>query len=374
MSATDRPPRALARAGAVLEIDLAAIVENWRRLAARVGSATHCAAVVKADAYGLGMARVAPRLAAAGCRLFFVATIDEGIALRHVLPAAEIAVLDGLLPGTGGEFARARLIPTLNALDQIRAWRDGARTRSLPAMLHVDTGMARLGLSPRELDDLAAAPELLAGLELRAVVSHLACADDPEHPLNRQQLQVFRTVLARLSPVPASLAAGSGIFLGPDYHFDFVRPGAALYGVNPLPGRPNPMAQVLRLKGRILQARDVDRGATVGYGATHRMAHGGRVATVAVGYADGWLRSASNRGSVGIAGQRVPVIGRISMDLMTLDVTGIDPVLACAGAFVDLIDETYGVDDVAAAAGTIGYEILTALGRRYYRVYRDEAS
>jgi alanine racemase len=373
MSATDRPPRALARAGAVLEIDLAAIVENWRRLAARLRPGTSCAAVVKADAYGLGMARVAPRLAAAGCGLFFVATIDEGIALRRLLPAAEIAVLDGLLPGTAGEFARARLIPVLNTLGQIGAWRDSKHSGTLPAMIHIDTGMARLGLSRHEMGEIVASPAPLAGIELRAVLSHLACADEAEHPLNRDQLLAFRAALAQLPRAPASLAAGSGIFLGADFHFDFVRPGAALYGVNPLPGRPNPMTQVVRLKGRILQIRDVDRGVTVGYGATHRMERGGRIATVAVGYADGWLRSASNRGSAGIAGQRVPVIGRISMDLMTLDVTGIDPVLARAGAFVDLIDETYGVDEVAAAAGTIGYEILTALGRRSYRIYRGEA-
>lgn len=374
MSATDRPSRALARAGAVLEIDLAGIAANWRGLAARLGPGTRCAAVVKADAYGLGMARVAPRLAAEGCRLFFVATLDEGIALRRLLPGIEIAVLNGLLPGTGGEFARGRLVPVLNSLDEIAAWRAGARTRRLLAMIHVDTGMARLGLAPADLAELARAPSLLAGLELRAVLSHLACADDAAHPMNAAQLAAFRAALAQLPRAPASLASGSGLFLGADYHFDFVRPGAALYGVNPLPGRPNPMAQVVRLKGRILQVRDVDRGVAVGYGAAHRMDRPGRVATVAVGYADGWLRSASHRGTAGVAGQRVPIIGRISMDLMTLDVTGIDPTLARPGGFVELIDETHGVDEVAAAAGTIGYEILTALGRRFHRVYRDEAA
>jgi alanine racemase len=373
MSATERPPRALARAGAVLEIDLAAIAENWRRIRARLRPGTSCAAVVKADAYGLGMARVAPSLAAAGCTLFFVATIDEGIALRRCLPDVEIAVLDGLLPGTGGEFRRARLVPVLNALDQIAAWRGGASTRSLPAMIHVDTGMSRLGLTRQDLAALARAPERLAGFQLRAILSHLACAEDAAHPQNEAQLDAFRAALAQLPPAPAGLAAGSGVFLGADYHFDFVRPGAALYGVNPLASGPNPMAQVIRLKGRILQVRDVDRGETVGYGAAHRMDRPGRIATVAAGYADGWLRSASHRGSAGIAGRRVPLVGRISMDLMTFDVTGIDPALTRPGYFVDLIDESHGVDAVAAAAGTIGYEILTALGRRYHRLYRGEA-
>ncbi len=317
---------------------------------------------------------VAPLLAAAGCRLFFVATLDEGIALRRLLPTVEIAVLNGLLPGTGGEFSRARLIPVLNDLGEIAAWRGRATTRALPAMIHVDTGMTRLGLGAAALAETRARPGAARGL--RAARHH-------QPPRLRRGCRRIRSTPASsptsaprwpaLPPAPASLAASSGIFLGTAFHFDFVRPGAALYGVNPTPGQPNPMAQVVRVKGRILQVRDVDRGVSVGYGAAHRMERAGRIATVAVGYADGWLRSASDRGSAGIAGQRVPVIGRISMDLMTLDVTGIDPSLARAGAFVDLIDETYGVDEAAAAAGTIGYEILTALGRRYHRIYRGAA-
>jgi alanine racemase len=366
-------PRALARAGAVLEIDLAAIAENWRRIKARLAPPTDCAAVVKADAYGLGMARVAPALAAAGCGLFCVATIDEGIALRRQVPGAEIAVFNGLLPRTGSEFSRARLIPVLNGLGQIAAWRANAATRRLPAMIHIDTGMSRLGLSAGDLARLAEDPALLSGIALRAVVSHLAVAEEPGHAKNAAQLALFRAALPRLPRAPASLAASSGVFLGREYHFDFVRPGAALYGINPTPGAPNPMRQVLRLKGRILQVRDVDTGMTVGYGAAHRMERSGRIATVAVGYADGWLRSSSHRGSAGIAGQRVPVVGRISMDLLTIDVTGIDPSLIAPGSFVDLIDAEHDVDAVAAAAGTIGYEILTALGRRYHRVYHGGA-
>ncbi len=374
MRDSERPSRALARAGAVLEIDLSAIVANWRRLAAELKPGTECAAVVKADAYGLGVARVAPRLAAAGCILFFVATIDEGLALRRFLPGVEIAVFDGLLPGTAREFRDARLIPVLNDLDQIALWRKSEATRALPAMIHIDTGMSRLGLSPPELRRLAEAPDLLAGLTLRAIISHLACADEAAHPMNAQQLTLFRLTLTDLPRAPASLAASAGIFLGSDYHFDIVRPGAALYGINPTAPDPNRMAQVIRLKGRIVQVRDVDSGITVGYGAAHRMERAGRIATVAVGYADGWLRSASHRGSAGIGGARAPIIGRISMDLMTLDVTGIDPALARPGAFVDLIDETHGVDEIAATAGTIGYEILTSLGARYHRIYRGEAS
>jgi alanine racemase len=362
-----------ARAGAVLEIDLDAIVGNWRLLAQRATPAA-CAAVVKANAYGLGAAPVARALAAAGCRLFFVATLDEGIALRAALgPAPEIAIFNGPRPGTAAEFAPHRLIPVLNEPGQIEEWETQPGG---PAMLHVDTGMSRLGLSAREFAALAS--DLAAsGIAWRAVISHLACADTPDHPLNEQQRARFAAVTQRMPGTPASLAASSGIFLGAAYHFDFVRPGAALYGVNPQPGpppgRPNPMRQAVRLSGKILQVREIDTGESVGYGAAHVMQKAGRIATVAVGYADGWLRSLSHRGCGIIGGQRIPLLGRVSMDLVTFDVSAIDPALAHPGAPVELLGEHYGVDDAAADAGTIGYEILTALGSRYHRVYRGPA-
>jgi alanine racemase len=357
---------------AVLEIDLAALVENWRRLRDRLSPGAICAGVVKADAYGLGMDRVAPALAAAGCKVFFVAQLGEALALRRLLPDSEIAVLNGLLPGSAGEFAAHRLIPVLNDLGQIAAWRaDGGRR---PAIIHVDTGMARLGLPPVELRRLAADPSLLVGMTLRAVMSHLACADEPDHPHNAKQLAAFRAACAVLPAAPASLANSSGIFLGAACHFGIARPGAAVYGVNPLRGAPNPMAQVVRLKGRILQTRDVDTGEFVGYGSTHRREGPGRIATVAIGYADGWLRSLSNRGSVTIAGQRVPVVGRISMDLMTIDVTALDPQAASPGSFAELIGPDHDIDAVGTEAGTIGYEVLTALGKRYRRSYSGGAA
>jgi alanine racemase len=353
---------------AVLDIDLDALVGNWRALRDRLNPGAICAGIVKADAYGLGMDRVAPSLAAAGCTIFFVAQLGEAVALRRLLPAAEIAVLNGLLPGNAAEFIAHRLIPVLNDLGQIAAWREAGGGN--PAIIHVDTGMARLGLPPSELARLAADPALLAGFRLRAVMSHLACADEADHPHNARQLAAFAAARAMLPAAPASLANSSGIFLGAGYHFDIARPGAAVYGVNPLPGRPNPMAQVIRLKGKILQTRDIDTGEFVGYGSTHRREGPGRIATLAIGYADGWMRSLSNRGSVAIAGQRVPVIGRISMDLMTIDVTGLDPQAASPGNYAELIGPGNDIDAVAAEAGTIGYEILTALGARYHRVYR----
>ncbi len=359
-----------ARASAVLEIDVAGIVANWRYLAGKVAPAG-CAAVVKADGYGLGASVVAGSLAAAGCRRFFVATLDEALALRETLPEPnEIAVLNGPVSGSAEEFAEAALVPVLNDPGQIAEWRQvAARRGPLPAMLHIDTGMARLGLTAREFAGLADDFGRPGMIRWRAVLSHLACADEPDHPLNRDQHARFASARPRLSGVPASLAASSGIFLGSDYHFDFVRPGAALYGVNPQPGGPNPMRQIVRLNARILQIREVDAGQPVGYGARHVTAGAGRLATVAVGYADGWLRALSHRGSGRIGGARVPLLGRVSMDLAVFDVTAVDPSIARPGGHIELLGDEHGVDAVAADAGTIGYEILTALGRRYHRVY-----
>ena len=228
--------------------------------------------------------------------------------------------------------------------------------------------MARLGLTPREFAVLTESPP---AIRWRAVMSHLACADEPDHPLNERQRARFAAVAARFPGVPASLAASSGIFLGPAFRFDLVRPGAALYGVNPQPGRPNPLLPVVRLSGKIVQVREIDSGESVGYGAAHVMEAPGRVATVAVGYADGWLRSLSGRGCGHIGGMRVPLLGRVSMDLVTFDVSAVDPALTRPGMTVELLGDQYGVDDAAADARTIGYEILTALGSRYHRIYRD---
>jgi len=356
-----------ARAGTILEIDLGAVAANWRLLAQKAAPAA-CAAVVKANAYGLGAAPVAKALAAAGCRLFFVATLDEAIALRAALGREpEIAAFNGPLAGTAADFVQHRLIPVLNEPGQIEAWKSQTNA---PAILHIDTGMSRLGLSAREFAALAdTLPK--CGIAWRAVISHLACADMPDHALNERQRARFVAAVQRMPGIPASLAASSGIFLGAPYHFDFVRPGAAIYGINPQPGGPNPMRQTVRLSGKILQVREIDRGESVGYGAAHVMQTPGRVATVAVGYADGWLRSLSHRGCGYIGGTRIPLLGRVSMDLVTFDVSGIDPAQARPGTSVELLGAQYGIDDAAADAGTIGYEILTALGARYHRIYRD---
>lgn len=381
MPATDpaiAPSAAAARAGAILTIDLDAIASNYRRLCTELGAklgTTACAAVVKADAYGLGISTVGPALARAGACIFFTAQLEEAITLRGLLPdTADIFVLNGLAAGPAKDFLAHDLQPVLNSLGEIDAWRALAKTEgsALPAALHLDTGMNRLGLPANEIDALAVDPARLDGIALSYTMSHLACADEPAHPLNAGQLAAFTAARARIAALtnsPASFANSSGIFLGPDYHFDLARPGVALYGVNPTPGHPNPMAQVVRLQGKILQLREIDAPQSVGYGATHRATGPRRIATVAVGYADGYLRSLSNRGNAWIGDQQVPVVGRVSMDLITLDVTALPHEAVSLGGLVDLIGPRSSADEIAAEAGTIGYEILTALGQRYHRVY-----
>lgn len=359
--------------GALLTIDLGAVCDNWRMLKARVAGAD-CAAVVKADAYGLGAVKVAPALYGAGCRHFFVAHVDEAIAVRPALqPDATVYVLHGPLPGAEPEFVVHDLVPVLNSLPQLAAWRElaGKLDRPLPAILQVDTGMARLGLSPQELDLVAGDREQLHGIDLRFVMSHLASAEDQTNPANRAQLERFRATLARLPAARASFANSSGIFLGPDYHFDLARPGAALYGVAPVAGAPNPMRPVIRLQGRVIQTRTIEAGTPVGYCHTWTAARRSRIATVAAGYADGYLRSLGNRGYVHVDGARLPVVGNVSMDTILVDVTDLGEDTIREGSLVDLASPELGVDDIAGRAGTIGYEILTSLGNRYARSYID---
>ncbi|MAG99076.1 MAG: alanine racemase [Rhodospirillales bacterium] len=360
-------------AGAILTIDLGAIAANYRLLREMVPGA-ECACVVKADAYGLGMDRVAPALAAAGCRTFFVAQTGEGIALRNRLPEATIHVLNGLAGADPRDFTDHNLVPVLNNLAEIEAWARFCRERgtAFATDIHADTAMSRLGLTGQDVALLAAEPGLAKGISVSHVMSHLACAEEQDNPLNGRQLAAFGGALAALPPAlsgKASLANSSAIFLGSDYHFDMVRAGAALYGIAPVAGQPNPMAQVVSLQGKILQVREIDTPQTVGYGATHRAARKEKIATVAVGYADGYLRSLSNSGGGYIGGIRAPVVGRVSMDLTTLDVSSVPDDQARPGALVELIGPHNPIDQVAADAGTIAYEILTSLGSRYHRVY-----
>ena len=351
-----------------LEVRLGALVENYR-ICQRL-SGTTVAGVVKADAYGLGAEPVSRVLAQAGCDTFFVARSEEGIALRRTLSDVRIFVLDGCPSGTGAALIRHRLTPILNSLQQIESWSAEARARrtELDAAVHIDTGMNRLGLPADEVAILSAqAPERLKGIKVVLIMSHLACSEDPSAKMNREQLARFRAGLAALPPAPASLSPSGGVCLGREFAFDLVRPGIALYGGNPQPAKPNAFKTVVRLTGRILQLRRVDRGESVGYGATFHAQRPATLATVGLGYADGLMRAIGNRGSGAIAGMRAPVAGRVSMDLIALDVTGISS--TDVGAEVEFIGDTISLEEIAAAAGTANYEILTGLGKRLSRNY-----
>jgi alanine racemase len=363
-------------ARAVLTIKLDALRRNWARLNAASGQA-ECAGVVKADAYGLGLDQIANALHEEGCRTFFAATLVEARIVRSVDPGAAIYVLDGLLPTAAAHYAGFDLRPCLGSLDEIEEWAAFCRAtgRRLRAAVHVDTGMNRLGLPARDVEQLAAAPQVLDHFEMTLVMSHLACADEGPNPTNEIQRAHFDRLRAMLPAAPASLANSGGVFLGPGYHYDLVRPGIALYGGRALEHAANPMEWVVQLQARILQVRDVPEGETVGYGATYRCDRPTRVATIASGYADGFLRAISRKdrasGAVGFLGPHpVPVIGRVSMDLITVDVTDVPRDIAVRGAWVEILGARTTIDDLTDRAGTIGYELLTRLGRRVHRVYQ----
>jgi alanine racemase len=356
---------------ATLTIDLGAIVQNWHILGAQACSSPRptaaCAAVVKADAYGLGLAEVGPALYEAGCRDFFVALVSEGVQLRTLIPRdATVYVLHGPQPGAEITFAQHALIPVLNSPDQLQRWSRLANTRGqhLPAALQLDTGMQRLGFEARDFEALDP-----SGIKPILLMSHLVSAEDRADPMNRIQLEQFEIARERWPGLRCSLANSSGIFLGRAWHFDLLRPGAALYGVAPDINQPNPMRPVIRLQAPIIQIREIAPGDGVGYNHTWRAGRPTRIATLSVGYADGYLRSLSNRATVRFMGQTAPLIGRVSMDTVTIDVTELPEHALTPGAHFDLIDSVHDINQVAIEAGTNAYEILTSLGPRYLRRY-----
>jgi alanine racemase len=354
-----------------LTVRLGAIVANYRLCQRLIGPAA-VAGVVKADGYGCGAAPVARALAAAGCDTYFVARLEEGIALRPIVPRARIFVLDGGAPDTIPALLSHRLTPVLNSLAEIAGWSAAAREtrQELEAAIHIDTGMSRLGLPGEELSVLAREwKKRLEGIRVVLWMSHLACADDPASKMNAMQLDRFRTALAMLPPAPASFSSSGGVLIGKDYAFDLVRPGIGLYGGNVQNAPKNPFQTVAVLTGRVLQLRRIDRGESVGYGATFRAKRPTVIATVALGYADGLMRAIGNRGTAAIAGKRAPIVGRISMDLTTLDVTEIAPAILSTDVMAEFFGDTIGLDEAAKAADTVPYEILTALTPRVPRVY-----
>ncbi len=351
---------------ALLDIDLGAVVANWRFLAGLNKGET--AAVVKADAYGLGAAALAPVLARAGCGIFFTAHLAEAVALRVVVPQARILVLNGLMPHAAADFIAHDIIPVLGALQELALWRAEANRlgRKLPAFLHLETGMNRLALTAGELAALREDATLLEGIAVETVITHLLAADAPEDPRNQRQLEDFLAKAAQFPGAKRSIANSPGTFLGPDYHLDLIRPGAALYGLNTSTAQPCRMQPVVRLSAPILQIHEIPAGMGVGYAGGWTAPRPSRIATVGVGYADGLHRTLSNRGTAYFDDTPVPLVGRVSMDLATFDVTDVP---ANPGDLLGLLDSRHGADELGREAGTIGYEILTSLGRRYQRRY-----
>ena len=379
LSAEANQAAALATATGVLTVDLDAIVANWRKLE-KAAVPAECAAVIKADAYGCGVDPVARALAAAGCKTFFVATVDEARAARAAMPSATIYALDGIFQNCGDAFAKIDCKPVIGDLNELAEWDVFCRRSGWAggAAIHIDTGMNRLGLTINEAQGIV--PRINAGDHgITLVMSHLACAEALNHPLNTKQLAIFREIVSLFTGVPASLSNSSGIFLSPQFQFDLVRPGAALYGINPTPEADNPMQPVVDLKARIVRIRNVERGDSVGYGGTWTARRPTRLAIVSAGYADGYFRAAgSNDGTRGaevvVAGKRCQIAGRVSMDLIAVDITDLEKNAVRRGHMATLISEGITVDELAHHFGTIGYEVLTSLGPRYARVYKGGAA
>ncbi|WFU02974.1 alanine racemase [Rhizobium sp. CB3171] len=376
---------AFASAGLRLTVDLGALVENWRDMARRSGRA-RTGAAVKADAYGLGIEDVGEALYLAGARDFFVATAEEGATLRLYAPDARIFVLSGIWPGTERQFFENDLVPVIASEEQLTFWMSVlADHGDHPCALQVDTGFNRLGLQAEDAIALANDVSRPASFAPVLVMSHLACGDDPAHAMNRQQLEAFRKVSTAFEGIEASLANSAGIFLGSEYHFDLTRPGIAIYGGQAVGNMANPMRPVATAEARIIQTRSAKAGETVSYGGALKLTRDSRLAIVSAGYADGYMRSQSNNGvplrQTGIAGgqgfiagYKVPVAGRITMDLTIFDVTDVPEKLVRAGDYMELFGKNIPVDDAARAAGTISYEMLTGLGLRHERRYIfDEA-
>lgn len=353
-----------------LTVDLGALAANYNLFKDKAAPGCRAAAVIKADAYGLGAEKALAALENRGCPFYFVATPEEGSALRR-LTQKPLAVLSGLYKGAESLYIHENLIPVLNSLEEIARWQKKAVQHQIPlrALVHFDTGMNRLGLGVDETAALHAEPGILKGLEILYMMSHFACADEKDHPMTVMQYARFMEATALFPAVKRSLANSAGAFCSPTYHFDLLRPGMALYGLNPTPWRDNPMKPVVTLRARILQVRAVKKGDTAGYGASYRFEKDGYAATVALGYADGFLRSLGNRGKLYYGDAACPIAGRVSMDAVIVD-TGFLERQPVPGESMEVIGSHQDADSLAKDAGTIGYEILTSLGRRYYREYR----
>lgn len=364
----------------ILTTDLAALADNWRMLAARAAPGA-CAAVVKADAYGLGIEAAAPALHAAGCRHFFVAQLSEGTRVRAALaplPQAHIYVLNGLQAGADPQtdYCAHGLTPVIGSAEELARWADFSAHQlgTPPCAIHLDTGMNRLGFASLEALKNALDRHGRDSLGIDLLMSHFVSSEEPDNPLNAVQIARFDEARMMLRDLPASLANSSGVFLGARPIYDLIRPGYALYGGNPTPGAPNPMKPVVTLEIAIQQTRWIAAGESVGYNQQWTAPRRTRLATLLAGYADGLPRGAGathgrSGADVVIAGRRCPLVGRMSMDLCIADVTDLPGDAALEGAHAQLFGEAIGIDEFAARSGTVGYHVLTSLGRRYHRRY-----
>ena len=359
-----------------LRIDLGALADNWRELARRAAPG-RCAAVVKANAYGTGLSEAAPALWGAGARVFFVAHLNEGLAARRALPAeAQIYVLNGLESGAEpADYGEHRLAPVIGGEEELKRWSAFAarRNRTSPCALHLDTGMNRLGFdSLARLRAAMATHGPASGAEL--LMSHFVSSEIPDDPINQAQIELFEAARVAFPRLPASLANSSGMFLDPSPIYDLGRPGYALYGGNPTPGRPNPMRPVVTLTAAIQQTRWIEAGMTCGYNAQWTASGRTQLATLLIGYADGLPRGAGATDAkpgaeVAVAGRRCALVGRVSMDLAIVDVTDLPEDSVRVGDPVELFGGSIDLDDFASRSGTIGYHLLTSLGPRYQREY-----
>ncbi len=370
--------------GALLTIDLRALQSNWRHmvdLAESVDQSTECGAAVKAACYGLGLAPVVTALVEAGCKSFFVALPLEGQRVRAVAPEADIYVLNGLFPGQAGFYQTHNLIPVLSTPTQVKEWEEYCRAQELklPAALHVESGINRLGLTDQQTRKLAGQRDVLSAFKLVLLMSHLACGDCPGDDMNIEQKEKFEQLCALFPNTKASLANSPGTFLGKGFTCDLVRPGIALYGGNPFASRANPMSAVVRLYAPLLQVRNIATGESVGYGATWTAKRPSRIGVLGAGYGDGIPRALSSPATDGpacvfIGGHYAPIIGRVSMDMITVDLTDVPEEIALEGQRVELMGDNITVDDIARWSGTIPYEVLTGLGSRYARLYSPSDS
>ena len=355
--------------GPTLKVRLGGIAENYRMLSRRFGGA-ECGAVVKANAYGLGADEVSLALADAGCQTFFVATLEEGIELRRTLPDYRIAVFHGVGKGEALAFINHRLIPILNSPEQLERWLDVAKAHpDAPSIVHVDTGMARLGYTQSEWQALMQMPERIEQAQVSLLLSHLTTSGEPEDPANERQLKLFDVARKQVPQLPASLCNSGGIFLDKEWHYDLARPGCSLYGIAPQSAVPNPMAQVVVLSAPVIQVRTLDEAQAVGYGGTQSLPKGAKLATIAIGYADGVYRGLSHKLHGFVGDVRVPLVGRVTMDMLVFDVSAVPESLLAVEGRIVLIDERQTVDDIAAMIDTIGYEVLTRMGPRIRRCY-----